>query len=178
MGIRELKKELDSMQKNELMEIIIDLYRKVPLAKEILDESYLFSNPEEVFRKYRKQIVDEFFPEKGFGKLRYANIRDALSKFKKISNDPKYLAELLFIHVKCGIDFTNEYGDIDERFYENIEKALERFLIHISENNLLEKYKDRCFGFIDETEGIGWGFHDEIGNLVYEFYDNIEEENE
>lgn len=88
------------------------------------------------------------------------------------------MAELLFTHVKCGIDFTNEYGDIDERFYENIEKALERFLIHVSENNLLEKYKDRCFGFIDETEGVGWGFHDEIGNLVYEFYDDKEEENE
>src|SRR6056297_1325145 len=170
MGIRELKKELNVLQKNELMEIIIDLYRKVPLAKEILNENYSFSNPEEVFRKYKKQIVDEFFPEKGFGKLGYANIRDALSKFKKISNDPDFLAELLFTHVKCGIDFTNEYGDIDERFYENIEKALERFLIHISENDMLEKYKDRCFGFIDETKGIGWGFHDEIGNLVYEFY--------
>ncbi len=176
MGIRELKKELGSMKKNELMEIIIDLYRKVPLAKEILDEKNSFSNPEEVFRKYRKQIIDEFFPEKGFGKLRYANIRDVLSKFIKISNDPGYLAELLFTHVKCGIDFTNEYGDIGERFYENIEKALERFLVHISKNDMLEKYKDRCFGFIDETEGIGWGFHDEIGNLVYEFYDYVKEE--
>lgn len=175
MGIRELKKKLTSMQKNELMEIIIDLYKNVPLAKEILDENSS-SNPEEVFRKYKKQVVDEFFPEKGFGKLRSANIRDALSKFKKISNDPGYMAELLFTHVKCGIDFTNEYGDIDERFYENIEKALERFLVHISENDMLEKYRDQCFGFIDETEGIGWGFHDEIGNLVYEFYEDIEDD--
>ena len=121
MGIRELK--------NELMEIIIDLYRKVPLAKEIHDENSS-SNPEEVFRKYKKQVVD----------------------------DPGYMAELLFTHVKCRIDFTNEYGDIDERF-----------LVHISENDMLEKYKDKCIGFIDETDGIGWGFHDEIGNLVYGF---------
>ena len=108
MGIRELKKEMTSMQKNELMEIIIDLYRKVPLAKEILEENYGSSNVEEVFRKYKKQIIDEFFPEKGFGKLRYANIRDALARFKKILNEPVYMAELLFTHVKCGIDFTNE----------------------------------------------------------------------
>ena len=176
MGIRELKKELSALQKNELMDIIIDLYRKAPLAKEILDENYSFTNPEDVFQKYKKQISDEFFPEKGFGKLRYANIRDALSKFNKISKDPGYMAELLFTHVRCGIDFTNEYGDIDERFYENIEKALERFLVYISENNLLDKYRKQCFGFIDETDGIGWGFHDEIGNLVYEFYGDVEEE--
>ena len=107
MGIRELKKELSALGKKELMEIIIDLYRKAPLAKEILDENYSFTNPEDIFQKYRKLIVDEFFPDKGFGKLRYANIRDALSKFKKISNDSGYMAELLFTHVRCGIDFTN-----------------------------------------------------------------------
>ncbi len=176
MGIRELKKEINSMQKNELMAIIIDLYRKVPLAKEILDESYGYTNPDIIFQKYKKQIIDEFFPEKGLGKLRYANIREAITKFNKISKDSGYMAELLFTHVRCGIDFTNEYGDIDERFYENIVKSLERFLVHISENDLLKKYKDQCFGFIDETEGIGWGFHDEIASLVYEHYEDAEEE--
>ncbi|MBN2435508.1 MAG: hypothetical protein JXK07_09625 [Spirochaetes bacterium] len=48
--------------------------------------------------------------------------------------------------------------------------------MHISENDMLEKYRDQCFGLIDETDGIGWGFHDEIGNLVYEFYEDIEDE--
>jgi hypothetical protein len=175
MGMRELKKELNALDKKELIEIITDLYSKAPLAKEMLDERYGFTNPVDVFQKYRKQIIDEFFPEKGFGKLRYANIRDAISKFRKISKDSGYMAELLFTHVKYGIDFTNEYGDIDERFYENIEEALERFLEFISENKLLEKYKDLCFAFIDETEGIGWGFHDEVENMVYEFYDDPEE---
>ncbi len=66
MGIRELKKELSALQKNELIDIIIDLYRKAPLAKEILDENYSFTNPEDVFQKYKKQISDEFFPKKGF----------------------------------------------------------------------------------------------------------------
>lgn len=106
-GNKGIKERIKRFGKKELMEIIIDLYRKDPLAKEILDENYSFTNPEDIFQKYRKLIVDEFFPDKGFGKLRYANIRDALSKFKKISNDSGYMAELLFTHVRCGIDFTN-----------------------------------------------------------------------
>lgn len=51
---------------------------------------------------------------------------------------------------------------------------MERFLVYISDNNLMEKYKDQCFGFIDETDGIGSGFHDEIANLIYEFYKGAE----
>ena len=175
MGIRELKKELNHLEKKDMVDIITNLYRDASLAKEILDGKFSLINTEEIFQKYRKLIVDEFFPEKGFGKLRYSNIRDALSKFKKISNDTGYMAELLYTYVRCGIDFTGEYGDIDGRFYDNIGKALYRFLVYISENNLLKKYRDQCFEFIDDTRDMGWGFNEEIGDLIYEFYEENKE---
>ncbi|MCF7946651.1 MAG: DUF6155 family protein [Spirochaetia bacterium] len=171
MGVKELKKELVNLEKEELIGIITDLYKKAPMAKEVLDVSYNPSILKEKFEKYKKKITDEFFPEKGYGRLQYSEIRNAISKFSKISNDPHYIAELLLAHVQYGIDFTNAYGDIDEQFYGNIEKALQRLLVHLDKNNLLDAYKKKCLHFVDETEEIGWGFHEEISDLVYQYYD-------
>lgn len=43
-------------------------------------------------------------------------------------------------------------------------------LKHLSNHNLITEYKDRCLNIVNETRGIGWGFHDEITDLYFEFY--------
>lgn len=76
----------------------------------------------------------------------------------------------MIVHVESGVEYTNEYGDIDERFYDNIERTYLNLLKHLSKNNLLAEYKDQCLNIVNETAGIGWGFHDELTDLYYEFY--------
>ena len=62
------------------------------------------------------------------------------------------------------------YGDIDERFYETIENKYNDALKYMKEQNLLSSFKERARKLVDETDGVGWGFHDTLGEFFYEFY--------
>jgi len=64
------------------------------------------------------------------------------------------------------VKYTNEFGDIDEYFYEDIEIMYEEGLEFIMNNELKEEFKERCEKITINTRNIGWGFHD---NLVSTF---------
>ena len=73
--------------------------------------------------------------------------------------------------VECGGELTNTYGDIDENFYTSVENTYEKALEIIVNNGLLEKFKSRALKIVNDTENIGWGFHDYLGDLYYEHYE-------
>lgn len=170
MKLTVLKKNLNNLSKAELVTLLIEVYKKRRDSKELIESK--FDSDMEIIslEKYKKQIENEFFPEKGLPTLRYSNMRSALKNFKDISSDPDLIAELMLCHVENGVNFTNEYGDIDERFYDNMSRMYFNLLKHLSKNNLLSKYEDRCYNIVTETNDIGWGFHDEIKDLYDEFY--------
>lgn len=170
MKLTDLKKNLNNLSKEELLALLIEVYKKRSDSKELIESKFDSDMEIIAFEKYKKQIENEFFPERGLPTLRYSNMRSALKNFKDISSDPELIAELMFSHVENGVNFTNEFGDIDEKFYDNISRMYLNLLKHLSRNNLLSEYKDRCFKVVTETNDIGWGFHDEITDLYGEFY--------
>lgn len=170
MKLTDLKTQLNNLSKDELIQLIVEVFKKRKDSREVIESKF---DPEIVIialEKYKKQIIDEFFPEKGLPRLRYSYMRSALKNFKDISSDPELIAELMITHVENGVDFTNEYGDIDEQFYDNIAGMYLKLLKHLSRYNLLAEYKDRCLEIVNETKDIGWGFHDELFDLYHEFY--------
>jgi len=34
-----------------------------------------------------------------------------------------------------------------------------------------DQFKDRALEIVNETENIGWGFHDYLGDVYYEHYE-------
>jgi len=154
------------------------------LRKEILELFSLFSDVQdyysikldvgyelELLEKYRKIVKNEFYPERGDPKLRYSILKEAISDFKRISKEPKNLAELMISYVEFGVDFTNDYGDIDERFYNNIENMYQKALQYIFKNSLEELFQNRCKQIADNCDGIGWGFGDFMVELYYENFE-------
>jgi hypothetical protein len=74
-------------------------------------------------------------------------------------------------YVECGVEFTNDFGDINENFYISIENAYETSLKLIDEERILSKFKNRVFKVVNETRNIGWGFHDCLCEVYYEYYE-------
>ncbi len=169
MKLTEIKEKLNDLSKSELVKIIVELYQKSPENIELIGSKFNSDYEKIAFEKYKKQIIDEFFPERGDGKLRYSNMRKALKNFKDISKNPKFIAELMMIHVEYGVKFTNEYGDIDEKFYNNIAGMYSKLLDYLNKNDIISDYKKRCYEIYEKTNNIGWGFHDEMGELYYEY---------
>ncbi len=170
MNITELKNNIALLSRDDLEALLLQIYRKNSECKELIESKFDPELETRAFVKYKKQIVSELFPYKGFGRLRYSVMRKALENFKDISTNHKLIAELMMTHIEKGVEFTNAYGDIDERFYDNIAGMYAKVLRYIKEHNLHTLFRQRCRIIVEQTEGIGWGFHDELGNLYYKYY--------
>lgn len=167
---KDLKPKLTALSKDDLVKIIIDLYNKDSTNRELIEAKFDKNIEYIAFEKYKKQIINEFFPDRGFGKLRYLHVRSALKCFKDISSNPRLIAELMIAHVDYGIKFTKTYGDINEQFYNNIGTAFSNLLKHLSKHKILREYQDQCHSLVTTTRGMGWGFHEELSDLYGEYY--------
>ncbi len=169
MGLREVKTELNKLDKEDLVKHISELYKKYKPVKEYFD---FYVNPDEkrLLEQYKEKVTEGFFPKRGY-KLKLSISRKAINDFKKLGTSAESLADLLLHFVENGVEFTNEYGDIDENFYTSIENTYSNALDLIDKNGLLDKFEERANKIVVNTENIGWGFHDYLGDVYYQHYE-------
>src|SRR5713226_1488912 len=116
----QLKPELEALEKSELIALVKDLFALSTANRTFFVARFLSrADAQATLEKYRKPIVDQFFPRRGFGKLRLAEARKAIRDYRKASSDPIGTLDLLLTYVEYGTRFTNTYGDIDEPFYNS-----------------------------------------------------------
>jgi len=122
----------------------------------------------EALERYRDKIVEQFFPARGFGKLKLGEARKAIRDYRRATRNVPGTAELLMTYVENGTRFTHEYGDIDERFYDSVESALDELaaLLRGKARGMYPQFRDRLARVEQMADGIGWGFHDFIGDVV------------
>ena len=169
----EVKKELSALSQPELIELVKVLFDHSHDNKLLL-ASRFSSQPlgEDAIAPYRKRIVDQFFPARGFGKLGLAEARKAIREYKKATSDLLGTAELMMVYVEQGTEFTNTYGDIDEVFYNSMESVLEELIKLLSSSQgkvLYPVFRERLRELAHEARDIGWGYSDEVATMVEEF---------
>ena len=174
MGFSDIKKELKKLDKDKLIDLVADLYKKNKSVKEFFD---FYANPDEreLFNKYRDKVFEAFYPKLGF-KLKLKEGKQAISDFKKLEPSAELLADLMLFYVETGVKFTNDFGDIDEGFYSSIEKTYIAALTLMKKENLLDKFSDRAGNVVNDSSGIGWGFHDFLGDVHADFYADYSDE--
>ena len=76
-----------------------------------------------------------------------------------------------------GTRFTHEYGDIDERFYSSVESALDELaaLLRGEAREMYPQFSERLASVEQMTDGIGWGFHDFVADVVGRLEDELGE---
>ncbi|MDO4339391.1 MAG: DUF6155 family protein [Eubacteriales bacterium] len=164
MSMAELKKELKQMSQDQMIDLVTRLYKSSKEACDLINgefagDAYLEQMLEESKAKVRK----EFFPTRGMGRLSLSAAKSAISAFKKVCGNPKYVLDLQLYYVECGVEFTNTYGDITEAFYDSMDSmysTVVRTLNKLDDIHLFELFKDRLIAVIDETGGCGWGFNE------------------
>lgn len=122
-----------------------------------------------IVESVKQKIEKQFFPTRGYGNPKAAEIRKLISEFRKVSVFPFDVVDVLLFRVEQAVDFTNAYGDITEAFYTATETAYEDALKLISTHNLKDHFLDRCLKIRRQTQDIGWGFADEIARLTEEY---------
>lgn len=168
--ITDLKKYLNNMSKEELIIQITEIVKRYPDIKEYYTAKLNPKYEEIAFEKYKKLITNEFFPDRGFGKLRYSEVNKALRDFRKISNNAILISKLMLYYAEIGVDFTDTYGDIDEKFYNAIVRAYDKALSYITENNLKEMFIEEADNIRQKTVHMGWGFSVNMDDVFFDFF--------
>jgi len=169
---RELTAYLGQRSKMQLCDDIADLFAKFPVVQDYYQARLNPVDEAQLVEKYKAEIEKEFFPQRGFGKARRSVARKAISDYKKVSGDPAGLADLMLFFVEAGVRFTNEYGDMDEPFYNSLESMFYKALQHIFKHGLPDHFEDRCRSIVYHSAHTGWGFHDTLSGILYDFYHN------
>jgi len=170
-GWSAVRQQLATWEKPALLALLKDLYEAAGGNRDFIHARCQAGEcGGEVLEKYRSKIVEQFFPARGFGKLKLGEARQAIREYRKATGNLPGTAELLMTYVENGARFTHEYGDIDERFYDSIESALDELaaLLRGEARGLYPQFRNRLAKVEQMTDGIGWGFHDFVGQLEEE----------
>lgn len=164
----QIKKQLQKLDKDKLIDLISELYKKDKFVKEFL--SFQINQDEKgLFEKYRNKVYEAYFPKRGY-KLKLREAKQAISEFKKFNPPVQLVADLMLFYVETGVKFSNEFGDIDEKFYLSLANTYNAALKFIQKENLLESFADRAGCIVSDSSHFGWGFHDDLRDIYDEFY--------
>ena len=116
-----------------------------------------------------KKIKHEFFPERGFGKARIAQVKKAIAGYKIATGDPIGTAGLTLQFIEQFVKLCREYGGEEESKLNSLSVAMRELLKILEtcpaiieilniEERLLKAKKDASY--------FGYGIEDEIFDLI------------
>lgn len=174
MGKREVKKELQKLDSKQLIELLIELYDKHKVVKTHLD-FFATTDESKLLETYRKKVEFAFGGRNGWD-LHLTDGKAALAEFKKLGVSDSALVDLYLYFTELGVQYTLDFGDIDERFYNNISQAYATGLDIMYHAQLHEKFHARAAAISSRAIDIGWGFGDEIRDIYINHFDGTDED--
>lgn len=169
MSKAKLKKELLSQSKEQIVDIMLQLYDASQEAKAWL-EFYLEPNCDAELEKYKKAIRSQFFGRNDWPKNpSFRECNKLITAFKKLMPDPHAVADLMLFYVEQGCSLTAQYGDYDDPFYTALENNFNKAVNFISSNGLMQDYSARMQKMIKSVECCGYGFPDTLWDMYYEY---------
>ena len=97
-----------------------------------------------------------------------------ITNYRIVSGNNEDMAKLLITYVYEANQFTLEYGDIDEEYYESVEesfqKAVDHLLLMEQQGEPIASHVEELEEIVDSTSDIGWGYHDALGDMFYKAF--------
>lgn len=167
-----VERQVALLEKPQLIQLVKELFEASADNQAFFALRFLGQDArEEILEPYRKRIVNQFFPKRGFGKLGLREARQAIRDYRRATSDEVGILELMLVYVENGTRFTNEYGDIEESFYSSMESVLSDAAKLVSSHfDLYSQFRDRFIDLRHAAYDIGWGY----GDAVHEIVDELE----
>ena len=162
------------LSKEGLLKEVTEIIKRFPEVRQYYQSKFNTNTQREMVEQYKKKIKHEFFPDRGLGHARLSIAKKTIADYKKITSRSEDIVDLMLFYVEQGVEFTLEYGDIDEPFYNSMESMYVNALQLIKKENLLEQFRDRCKKIVDKTSDMGWGFHDTLSDYYEESFGKYE----
>ena len=165
---KNLRKELQKLEKDELISLLLDV---AALRKENLEWLLLklenVSGDDEAITYFKEKIRVCIFNN---ARPNLKEARKLISNFKKISKDGKHIIELMIFYVETGTRLSEKYGDLYEAFYASMENMFYEIIVLLNGPNntsLKGQFKSRL-NWIVEHAADGWGHKDTLEGYIEE----------
>jgi hypothetical protein len=169
-GWHSVRQRLNDWSKPALIALVKDLYEASPDNRDFLHARFQAEeNAGAALEKYRRKIVEQFFPARGDGKLKLGEARKAIRDYRKATGNLEGTIDLMLTYVENGTEFTQEFGDINEPFYNSLESVLNEMaqLLLRDGTELYPRFRERVQRLATHADGIGWGYGDALRDQVY-----------
>ena len=121
----EVKPAVIDLNQKQLLKLVADLYR---FSKE--NQTFFharFGVGDDPLSPYKKTIDECMYPDVYRNKpIEISKAKKAISSYSKAVGDPIGEIELMVFFVECGNNFTLNFGDIDEGFYDALNRMYRR----------------------------------------------------
>ncbi len=171
-----LKKHLAHLEQKELIDEIANLFVKFKEVKQYYQMEYgSEADRAALLKDYKKKIDKEFYTRGGTPRYPKAvNLRKLITEFKKISTFKYDLIELTLYRVELAIRFSNNFGGMDESFYQATLNAYHDAINMISAERLDQEFKETALKLVNDTYNTSWGFYDAMQNVYSIVYVEFE----
>ncbi|MFZ1235404.1 MAG: DUF6155 family protein [Prevotella sp.] len=165
-----LKKHLQSLTKEQVIEIITEAYSNSKAIQEYFD-FYLKPDDREKAIKYKAIIEKEFGIKNPISAgLKFSVAKKAIPDFASLKPSPEALADVMLTLPNAACSITYEYGDMSEAFYNVAANNFHRALDFMHKHGLLNDVKLRCTNCVKYASPCGYGFADEIAQLYHDYF--------
>lgn len=139
MGFREVKKELERIDKTEIIKLISEMYKNIPTVKSYLDV-FITGEIEQLASKYKKEIERYVYPSGSNMVLRESEARKLIRTIRKMKITELNI-ELELHYVICCLEIIQDFGYSDDNYYIAIQNMFDSATTGITELGMLDRYE-------------------------------------
>lgn len=160
-----LRSELSALSMADLVDLVVDLCEDNRDAANFCRSRMGKAEPDWYRREIRRCVWPDMIEKEEFDFERGRNLVEA---YRKATQDWPGTIDLMLHFVEQGNQCTLDYGDIDAGFYEELEEMFEEAVQALTEHPecLTEETRHRIATIRDETENIGWDYHDTLTDIA------------
>ncbi len=168
-GWSAIRRYLNEQPKPALLALVKDLYDASSGNRNFLHTRVQAAAGDgTAVERHRRTIIEQFYPSRGFGKLKLAEARKAIREYRRATGNLAGTIELMLTYVETGTEFTRDYGDINEAYYDSLESVLREMtqLLRKEEPALYPQFRERIQQLEAHADHIGWGYGDALRDHV------------
>lgn len=157
MSKNRLKKELANLGKEQLIEIILDLYSARKDAKNYF-EFFLNPDSEKLKQRYQAIIAREFVrSERRMSRARISIIKKAIKEFESYSPDPDCITELYLYTIRQAL-LQEKHIEFPDPLINGISVLTTAFLDRCDRNLALDKALSKIDDIVNDEKAGSAGF--------------------
>ncbi len=166
MSKRDLKKYLESLDKEQIADQLLELYDKFPDVKTYYD--FVFNPKEEkLIGEAKTKISNEYFPLKSRrAKLRRSTAQKFIKHFLTLGVDAHTLADLMLFNIETAQKYSARREMRYSSFYKSMQSSFGQAANYITANGILPEYKKRLTAIESEAVRQRWENASEFSRIL------------